>query len=277
MKNLVWLASYPRSGNTWFRIFLSFLFAGTLREKNLNLLEVDMFANSRVMFDELTGLKSSEMTMNEINDLKPSVFKLLSDEISEPCYLKTHDQFFLNDDRLPVFPLRNSLGCVYIIRNPLDVAVSNALYFNQSADKVISNMNKPDYSMHVSNFKLYPVIEERINTWSEHAKSWLHAGINLHVMRYEDMVMSPFATFSATLEFLGLHFSDAQILQAISETSFENLKKSEAESGFKEKLQSCKAFFRNGKPGNWKTFLTDIQIKKIVDDHREVMERFGYI
>ena len=169
------------------------------------------------------------------------------------------------------------MGCVYIIRNPLDVAVSNVLYFNRFVDEVISNMNCPDNSMHVSTFNLYPLLEERMGTWSEHAESWLRSGNSIHVMRYEDMVRNPFATFSATLEFLGLHFTDAEILQALSETSFENLKKSETEHGFKDKLQSSDAFFRNGKPGSWETVLTEAQIERITRDHHDVMARFGYI
>jgi hypothetical protein len=91
------------------------------------------------------------------------------------------------------------------------------------------------------------------------------------------MISQPFEAFSNALNFLGLQFPESTILKAISDASFEKLKKSEETSGFKEKLQSCSTFFRNGKSGNWRTELTGNQIAKIVSDHHEVMQLFGYL
>ena len=276
MKNLVWLASYPRSGNTWFRLFLSSILSGNCR-MDLNRPEVDLLANSRRMFDELAGITSSELSNDEINNLKPAVFQLLSSESTDHLYLKTHDRFFHTTAGYPVFPLAYSFGCVYIIRNPLDVAVSNAHYFSKSVDEVITIMNDPGYALNVSTDCLYPLLEEWLGDWSGHAMSWLNSGMRVHVVRYEDMIGFPVETFSTALKFLNLKFSEEQVRNAIVETSFETLKKSEEQFGFKEKIQSCNAFFRHGKAGAWRTGLTDIQIKKITGDHRDVMERFGYL
>ncbi|MFZ4522026.1 MAG: sulfotransferase domain-containing protein [Bacteroidales bacterium] len=276
MKNLVWLASYPRSGNTWFRLFLSSLLSGNQRN-DLNNLEVDLYANSRIMFDELAGINSSELTIHEIRDLKSVVFQLLSAEASGYLYLKTHDRFFLTPSGNPAFPPAVSFGCVYIIRNPLDVAVSNALYFSKSVDEVIASMNNPGHALHASVDCLYPLLEEWLGDWSGHAASWISSGIRLHVIRYEDMISFPFETFHKALRFLNLPFTEDQVRIAISETAFETLKKSEEKFGFNEKLPSCDAFFRHGIAGGWRSFLTESQTRKIVCDHREVMERFGYM
>ena len=107
--------------------------------------------------------------------------------------------------------------------------------------------------------------------------SWLSSGMKVHIVRYEDMISFPAETFSKALKFLNLNFSEEQVRNAIVETSFETLKKSEEQFGFKEKIQSCDTFFRQGKAGTWRAFLTELQIKKIAGDHREVMERFGYL
>jgi hypothetical protein len=155
--------------------------------------------------------------------------------------------------------------------------VSNALYFNRSLDDVIEAMNNPSYSLHPSIHNLYPVLEEKLGTWSSHVKTWLNSGLPLHLIRYEDMVSSPAETFSTALEFLDLHFPDELVLQAISETSFENLRKSEIQFGFKDKLQNCEAFFRNGKSGTWKESLSDQQVNRIVANHRDLMVEFGYL
>ncbi|MCX6276630.1 MAG: sulfotransferase domain-containing protein [Bacteroidetes bacterium] len=276
MKNLVWLASYPRSGNTWFRLFLSSILSGNSR-KDLNQIEVDLLSNSRRMFDELAGITSSELANDEINNLKPAVFQLLSCESTDHQYLKTHDRFFLNSAGYPVFPQEYSFGCVYIIRNPLDVAVSNAHYFSKPVDEVIAIMNNRGYALNVSIDCLYPLLEEWIGDWSGHATSWLNSGVRVHVIRYEDMISFPVETFSKALKFLKIKFTEERVSIALSETSFETIKKSEEQFGFKEKLQSCNSFFRQGKAGGWKTFLTELQIRKIAGDHREVMERFGYL
>jgi aryl sulfotransferase len=275
MKNLVWIASYPRSGNTWLRLFLSFIMSGN-QNKDLNHLKVNLLACSRIMFDEIAGVASSELTIPEIRNLKPAVFQILSGLSEDLFLLKTHDSFYNTPSGHPVFPPANSYGCVYIVRNPLDVAVSNAFYFNKSMDEVILDMNNPGFVLNNSIDCLYPLLEEWLGTWSEHVTTWLNSCIRVHIIRYEDMVSNPFETFSNVLEFLDLHYADELIRQTIATTSFEALKKSEEQFGFKEKLQSCDAFFRNGKTGTWKTVLNESQIKKIVTDHHEVMDRFGY-
>jgi hypothetical protein len=277
MKNLVWLASYPRSGNTWFRIVLSYLLSENRIKTDLNHLETGLIANSRIMFDELAGINSSDLTRGEINNLRPTVYQLLSDESDESIYMKTHEKYFLNELGMPVFPAENTFGCIYFIRNPLDVAVSNAFYFNRDIDLIINLMNSRTYTLNSSSVSLVPILEENTDTWSEHVKSWMNSGLNVHFIRYEDMISQPFQAFSKALSFLGLQFPDSTILKAISDASFEKLKKSEETSGFKEKLQSCSTFFRNGKSGNWRTELTGNQIAKIVSDHHEVMQLFGYL
>ncbi len=277
MKNLVWLASYPRSGNTWFRVLLSMLLTDKRNKTDLNHLEAGLIANSRIMFDELAGINSSELTSNEINNLKPAVYQLLSDETPEHIYLKTHEKYFLNDSGIPVFPAKNTYGCVYILRNPLDVAVSNANYFNRSVDLIIELMNSGSYTLNSSQDSLVPILEEKTGTWSEHVKSWSNSGLNVHFIRYEDLIKQPFQTFSKAFGFLGLQFPESAILQAISDASIEKLRKSEETSGFKEKLQSCTVFFRNGKSGNWRTELTENQVAKVVTDHSEMMQLFGYL
>lgn len=277
MNNLVWFASYPRSGNTWFRVFLSCLLSESPKKNNLNLDEISLIANSRVMFDELTGLNSSDLTISEINNLKPVVYRLLSDETDRHLYLKTHEQNFINASGNPVFPTENSFGCIYIVRNPLDVVVSNSLYFNRSTDEIIERFNNPSFAMHASTNNLYPVLEEKLGTWSDHVKSWINSGIKTSVIRYEDMVAKPLETFIRAIGFLDLGFPEDLIQEAISATSFENLKQSEALYGFKEKFQGTEAFFRNGKTDSWKTSLSPIQVNCIVDNHHEIMKRLGYL
>ncbi len=277
MKNLVWLASYPRSGNTWFRIVLSSLLSEKGNKGDLNQLATGPIANSRQMFDELSGISSSDLSTDEIDNLRPSVYRLLSDKSDVCVYLKTHDSFFNCDSGHAVFPSENTFGCIYLIRNPLDVAVSNAYYFNRSFDEMIDAMNDSNYSLNPASVAFYPILEEKPGTWSQHVTSWMNSGLRTQVIRYEDLISMPFQTFSKALEFIDLQYDEDSLLKAITGASIENLQKSERDFGFREKLQSSKAFFRNGKAGNWKAVLSENQIAKIIHDHKEVMHMFGYL
>ncbi|HJX72016.1 MAG TPA: hypothetical protein VJ346_08695, partial [Bacteroidales bacterium] len=70
-KKIVWLASYPKSGNTWFRIFLTNLLNHTNEPVDINNLYPSTIASSRSLFDEATGLESSDLTLDEIELLRP--------------------------------------------------------------------------------------------------------------------------------------------------------------------------------------------------------------
>jgi len=277
MKNLVWLTSYPRSGNTWFRVFLSGLLADNHHKTDINHLATGLIANSRIMFDEFTGINSSDLTSAEIDNLKPAVYQLLSGETHEYIYLKTHDKYLINNSGNPVFPASNTYGCVYIIRNPLDVAVSNAFYFKKSFDEVIEFMNKGNLILNFRPGVFYPLLDEKPGNWSQHVTSWMNSGFKIHVIRYEDMLNHSFDTFRKAVEFLGLEASDQKVLDSISDSSIQKLKKLEETGGFREKLQGGGIFFRNGKSGSWKTNLTENQITKIISEHGEVMKRFDYM
>jgi len=277
MKNLVWLASYPRSGNTWFRVFLSGLLADNRNKTDINHLATGLIANSRSMFDEFAGINSSDLTSTEIDNLKPAVYQLLSDETPEHMYLKTHDKYFLNDSGNPVFPQNNTFGCVYLIRNPLDVAVSNAFYFKKSFDEVIEFMNKGNLILNFRPGVFYPLLDEKPGNWSQHVESWIYSGLKIHIIRYEDMLHQPYETFSKAVEFLGLEASPQKVSDSINNSSIQKLKIAEETHGFREKLQGGGIFFRNGKSGSWKTNLTETQITKIISEHGEMMKLFGYL
>ncbi len=277
MKNLVWLASYPRSGNTWFRIFLSGLMGDFHSKTDLNRIEIGLMANSRHMFDELSGISASDLTISEIDNLRPTVYKLLSQQTTDHIFLKTHDRYFFNNLGKPVFPTENTFVCVYFIRNPLDVVVSNAYYFGRCIEKEIQLMSSNTYTINSNPNGLLPVLEEKTGSWSEHVMSWYNSGLKVHFVRYEDMANNPVATFATVVQFLGYQYSDDLIAAALSQSAFDKLREIEKKSGFNEKIQGEQKFFRSGKPGSWKTELNDNQINKILTDHETVMKLFRYL
>jgi hypothetical protein len=244
---------------------------------DLNDLSFSTVANSRIMFDDLAGVSSSDLMPDEINTLKPIIYSLLSGLSAEVLYLKTHEKYGFTSSGNPMFPVDHSLCCIYIVRNPLDVADSVAHYFGIPLDHAITSMNNPSKKLHSSTSGLWPLLEEHLGTWSGHVESWLHGDLPVFILRYEDMKENPVETFSSALEFLQLRYSSEQIRKALYETSFGRLQELEQAKGFSEKIQGRGAFFRSGSIGGWKDTLTNEQIKKIRKDHATVMKMFNYL
>jgi hypothetical protein len=97
------------------------------------------------------------------------------------------------------------------------------------------------------------------------------------VVRYEDLLDKPRTHFKRVVKFLGLKPTPERLERAIKFSSFRVLKAQEEKGGFKERPAVSKAFFREGKSEQWRTKLTPEQVRQIISDHREQMERFGYI
>lgn len=277
-KRIIWLASYPKSGNTWFRAFLANLLNKSEKPADINELAGGPIASSRQLFDEATGLSSSDMTAGEIENLRPLVYEYIANEASETIFHKIHDAFTFTRNGRPLVPANATRGAFYFVRNPLDVAVSFAHHSNISFEASVHAMNNNDYAFCSKSSRLHMQLRQKLLTWSNHYLSWIgQKEFPVLVIRYEDMKLSPFETFAKAVKFSGLSHSDDEIREAIRKSSFSELQKQEKERGFKEKSPDSQSFFRKGKIGSWKEELTEELVEKIRQDHREVMGRLGYL
>ncbi len=276
-KNLVWLASYPKSGNTWFRIFLSNLLKGTKEAPDINDLERTPIASCRSIFDDYTGLEASDLTRDEIQNLRPHVFSMIAENSEETSYHKVHDAFTKNADGEWIFPPDSTMGAIYFIRNPLDVAVSFSYHNSCPLDKMIKGMADENYCLCPNIRGIANQLYQHHLSWSGHARSWTKAPIDVCVMRYEDMKLNTFETFKKSANFLKLNKTDEEIRTAIELSSFDVLRKQEEKNGFHEKPLKAEYFFREGRIATWKKHLTAEQIALLIENHREVMLEFGYI
>ncbi|MCP4177333.1 MAG: sulfotransferase domain-containing protein [bacterium] len=278
-KNIVWLASYPKSGNTWFRIFLSNLLSEKNEEENINSLYSTPIASSRSMFEELLCIESSDLTNGEIDLMRPEFYRNISSEVpdSEQSYHKIHDAFTKNKNAEWIFPPEITHGAVYFLRNPLDVSVSFANHNTCSLDKSIKNMNDSEFAFCDNKNSLPSQLRQILLTWSGHVLSWMNAPVPVCIIRYEDMKLDSFNTFKKAVKFMELDKSDEKIRSAIEKSSFDNLQKQENEKGFKEKSQKAESFFRKGEVGDWHNHLNESQVVNIINKHSKVMELFGYI
>ena len=91
------------------------------------------------------------------------------------------------------------------------------------------------------------------------------------------MLSEPQATFARAAHFLQLPADPERIAKAIRFSDFRELARQEREKGFRERPHHTERFFRSGTSGGWREKLTEVQVRRIIADHGEVMHRFGYL
>jgi len=156
MPRTVWLASYPKSGNTWFRIFLANLLHPEQAPVDLNQLpERTPIASSRGHFDDLLGVPSALLTQAEIDRLRPAADAELARAWDEPLLLrKAHDAYTRLPDGTPLMGQGPDFSAIYILRDPWDVAVSMTNHFNCDLDQAVANLTNPEFAVAVTRRKL---------------------------------------------------------------------------------------------------------------------------
>jgi hypothetical protein len=277
-KSIYWLASYPKSGNTWFRVFLSNLFKKDEEPASINDLHHTPIASARQPFDEATGLPSSDMTFEEVDRLRPEVYRQQAREAEDIQYRKVHDAYTYLEDGSPLFPTDVSRGAVYFVRNPLDVLISFAHHSATEPSKMVEVINDPAKAFGRSPEKLFNQLRQKLSSWSGHVKSWVdQPNIPVHVMRYEDMRREPLKVFMDAVNFLGLDASKEEVKEALQKSDLSVLQEQEKQQGFKEKMIRADKFFRKGQVGEWREVLTQDQVDAVIREHEEVMKRFGYL
>lgn len=274
---IYWLASYPKSGNTWFRTFLRNLQADQATPVDINDLSTGNIASARGWLDEVLGFDTADLTIDEIEQLRPEVYRwsLRDKEIG---YHKIHDAYTYTAAAQPLVSCEATLGALYILRNPLDVALSAANHWHCSVDDAIVRMGNPDMALARSRKRLNSQVSQRLLTWSEHVLSWIDApSLRCEVVRYEDMLHQPLATFTRAAAFLQLPADPERVEKAIRFSDFQELARQETEKGFRERPYHTEQFFRQGKSGDWREKLSPEQVARLIADHSEVMRRFGYL
>lgn len=294
--SIVWLASYPKSGNTWLRAVLANYLCEDGEPASINALPGGPAVAGREMFDELVGLDSSDLLPDEMLRYRALFHEQLArklagpsgerrcppssagDAACAPAFVKVHDAYVHATNGTALFPGTATARVVYLVRNPLDVAVSYAHHRQRSIDDTVTWMNEPtatEWGVAGSIQALFPA---PLLTWSGHVSSWLdQKELPVHVARYEDLLADPITGFDAIVRFVGLDLDGPRLARAVDHAAFTRLRAQEEESGFSEKQPTAPSFFRAGVAGSWRSALTPQQVQALVDTHRPVMARLGYL
>lgn len=277
MGNIIWLASYPKSGNTWFRTFITNLIGENKESFSINQLKTDGIFSSRQIVDKVIGIETSNLTNDEIDRLRPAVYHYLTETATKTLYVKVHDAYTYLEDGNPLLGTENAKA-VYILRNPLDVAVSFSNHISKDLNTTIQIMNNESYCFCNNSKRLQSQLRQKLLSWSQHVESWMQqTEIPVHLIRYENMKRDPLVTFTAAVRFMGLTYTENEIKQAIEASDFDKLKAEEQKNGFNEKPYKADYFFRKGEIGDWRNHLSEEQRDQMISDHEAVMSRFGYL
>jgi aryl sulfotransferase len=278
--NVIWLASYPKSGNTWFRILLANLKSGRDQPVDIND-SIDYFDNilSRERFDDMTMLASGLLTLDEVDLLRPSVGDALAAETPPNNWVKVHNAWWRTPAGEPLLGRNSARAAIYLVRDPRDVAVSYAHHEGMSIDSAIDFLNWPGAMIGLSRKGQNPHLPTGLGDWSGHVASWLdQTDVPVHVARYEDLVENAASTFENALRFAGEPADIKDVERAVRFSDFMELTRQEQAAGFCEQsLSGNSPFFRRGQPGAWCDELSEAEAARIVDAHGPMMRRLGYL
>jgi len=271
--NIIWLSSYPKSGNTWFRSFLTALFnleAGI----NLNELISDGNFPDKKIVEEVLDVDADLLQAHEIKKFQHISWTHISKTAKNRLFVKIHDAYenLHQTNNKPLIPYEATFKAVYFVRNPFDIVPSFSNHVNISLDHSVDYINHSHSTLHNSEKQF----AQHVGTWNEHVKSWLTLPkFPVLFLRFEDMKLNTFETFQKAVKFLELDFTDQEIRKAIEMTSFEKLRKLEEKFGFIE-IKHSNYFFNKGEINYGKQQLSNSQIESIKKVNKEMMKHFEY-
>ena len=273
--SIVWLASYPKSGNTWARIFLANYLMN--RDEPISINEVHRFGIGDSIAKTYHMVASPEVP--DLDDylttlrLRDKVLRGIINNGADVNLVKTHNirgQAYQTE----LIPPRYTRSAVYVMRNPLDMVLSYARHYGITPEEAVTAIGRSD----TANASDTATVWQFLGSWSEHVNSWTSkAPYPSLVLRYEDMLAKPEASFGALVQHIGMPFDPARLKKAIRFSSFKEVSKQESEGGFKENPGKNKTFFTSGRAGAWKEALSAELIEQVQSDHRATMKRFGYL
>ena len=278
---IVWLASYPKSGNTFVRSLLSSYIFSKDGNFNFELLKNIKQFPDNLLFEQL-GVNTedeNEMYQNYINSQK--IFNN-KDSIR---FLKTHS-CFVNNDEFKFTDRHNTLGVIYIVRDPRNIVTSYAHHFQKKPEQALESLLSHQYLGKNSEKHCLTYL----GSWKYHYNSWkIFRKFNKYLLiKYEDLINDTEKTFLNILKFIAhlgrvrFSYDKEKFKNTLKTTGFEAMQKLEAKESFveaKENLQTGEKikFFNMGIKNNWKKLLDEKIKENLEKELEEEMKELNYL
>ena len=271
-KEIVWIASYPKSGNTWLRLFLDAYFLGDV---NINEIETSV-GDLVTAFHATDNLSPTRYPLEIQQLLRPSAlvksiinYRNTKGVSGIPMFMKTHSVCG-NMNGIDLMPPQLTHSTIYIVRDPRDVVRSYAAHMGKTINEAIESMGAEDTVLcSLERDQMFTMV----SSWSTHVKSYVNdIHRNTGIIRYEDMKEKPEETFKVILNHIGIEPDMDRLKKAIKMCEISKLQKQEEEIGFKERSGKEDKFF-----GGKKQNLTVRQAKRIEKMFSKEMKLLGYL
>ena len=292
---IIWLASYPKSGNTWVRTIINQILFNDVKSKNEvfdNLSRIKRYPSKA----DIIGLPQISKTGSPTKEEQKQVidFTVKNWENSQNNInknnkiniLKTHNMLCninLDGQDYPFANIKNSLGVIHIVRDPRNIVTSAKNHFSIETEEESVEMlsDKYNWTGFTNN-----EIPQLLSSWGNHYNSWKKFPKNYLLIKYEDLVSDIKKEILRIKEYLSNHFeckiSETKVIEIEKNTSFENFKELESNGKFNENSKNevtgdRKTFFNLGPKNNWKIILKKENSNKIEKMFFNEMKELGYL
>ena len=278
---IIWISSYPKSGNTYLRSFLSSYYYSD---------------NGKFDFDQLVNI-------HQFPSIKFSKIKPTSKEEASKYWIFNQNNFFdknklnlvkTHNCLLPLwgneFTSKNeTIGAIYIVRDPRNVITSLTHHYSLSYEKALETMLDEDCSLLEKSFDQDFSNFTYLNSWSNHYKSWKN-NLNFETLfiKYEEIENNKEEIFKKIILFIekvskkNSKFNEKKFLNSIKSTNFSNLKNKELNEGFEESVYSRKIgkkinFFNLGFNNRWQKLLPPDIKDKVNEKFQANLKELNYL
>ena len=278
---IIWIASYPKSGNTWVRSFLSAYYFSDDGKFSFELLKkIKQFPNKEFFDIKLENVDDASknwlIAQKKIKEKKKTIF------------LKTHNIYGAykgNSFTSEEF----TAGAIYIVRDPRNVLTSLMNHYSLNESEALKMINSIYRNLKDENDTDNYASYSFISSWANNYNSWKKSkNINTLFIKYEDLENDTYNTFTRIINFSNnlikkeKNIDDERFKSAIKTTNFDVLKKKEETEGFHEaayssKEKKIKTFFNLGNKNNYKNMLKKETLKAIEEIFEKEMIELDYL
>jgi len=273
-KSIVWLASYPKSGNTWVRIFLTNYLANEEAPVAIDRVNGLGLGDAAIKMYRSVAGRDADLTDPVLTTrLRQEVFRAVVANGADVNFVKTHSTRGRIYDA-DLIPAEVTRAGIYILRNPLDAVLSYARHFDLALADAVEEFCDPANARGADEMS----VAQYFGSWSDHVRSWTTSrDMNLCVLRYEDMLDNPRPQFANVLKVMGIPVDEGRLDKAIRFSSFDELSRQESEGGFLERPDHLDRFFGGGRRDVWNDELPQELVDRIIEANGDTMKQVGYI
>ncbi|HET7411083.1 MAG TPA: sulfotransferase domain-containing protein [Pararhizobium sp.] len=274
LNSIVWLASYPKSGNTWTRIFLANYLLNARQPVPINQVHrIGIGDSVPGAYRMVAGGHYDPADYLAHLRLRDRVLRGVVNNGAGMNFLKTHNAR-LRVQGTELIPAKYTRCAIYMLRDPLDVTVSYARHYGITTAETVQRLSRPDNGIAADASS----VGHYLGGWSDHVRGWIESrDFPVHAMRYEDMKQAPHEAFAKMLSFLGIPVDDERLDRAVRFSSFDEMRRQESETPFTERSPHAERFFHSGETGQWQDSVAPEDAETLRRDHGELMAKFGYL